>query len=72
MRLIGRRAREGGDADGSARSVRQRLNEISSVDVAVIINDSLGRPWRLGTTGTAIGVAGLPAILDLRGNPSTS
>ncbi|MBC8239336.1 MAG: coenzyme F420-0:L-glutamate ligase [Alphaproteobacteria bacterium] len=56
------------DADDSARSVRQRLNGTSGVDVAVIINDSLGRPWRLGTTGTAIGVAGLPALLDLRGD----
>ncbi len=56
------------DADESARSLRQRFKEISGVDVAVIINDSLGRPWRLGTTGTAIGVAGLPAILDLRGD----
>lgn len=56
------------DADASARSLRQRLQRISGADVAVIINDSLGRPWRLGTTGVAIGVAGLPAILDLRGD----
>ena len=34
----------------------------------MIINDSIGRAWRNGTTGTAIGVAGLPALLDLRGH----
>ncbi len=56
------------NADASARSLRRRLNGISGADVATIINDSLGRPWRLGTTGVAIGVAGLPAILDLCGD----
>jgi coenzyme F420-0:L-glutamate ligase/coenzyme F420-1:gamma-L-glutamate ligase len=36
---------------------------------AVIITDSFGRAWRRGTQGIAIGAAGLPALLDLRGNP---
>jgi len=38
-------------------------------DAAVLIIDSFGRPWRLGTAGTAIGVSGMPALLDLRGHP---
>jgi coenzyme F420-0:L-glutamate ligase/coenzyme F420-1:gamma-L-glutamate ligase len=39
------------------------------VEVAVIINDSVGRAWRQGTMGLAIGSAGLPALWDLRGEP---
>ena len=38
-------------------------------NIAVIINDSLGRAWRLGTVGVALGAAGLPALSDLRGRP---
>ena len=56
------------DADASARALCKQFREISGKDVAVIINDSLGRPWRLGTTGVAIGVAGMPALVDLRGD----
>ncbi|MBS7700250.1 MULTISPECIES: coenzyme F420-0:L-glutamate ligase [unclassified Chelatococcus] len=41
----------------------------AALGVAVIINDSFGRAWRLGTCGTAIGVTGMPALLDLRGRP---
>jgi coenzyme F420-0:L-glutamate ligase / coenzyme F420-1:gamma-L-glutamate ligase len=57
------------DPDRSAEHLRQRLALLTGVDVAVIINDSFGRPWRQGTAGVAIGVAGLPALLDLRGQP---
>ena len=39
----------------------------TGADVAVIVNDSVGRAWRIGTVGLAIGVAGLPAVVDLRG-----
>jgi coenzyme F420-0:L-glutamate ligase/coenzyme F420-1:gamma-L-glutamate ligase len=39
------------------------------VKLAVIINDSFGRAWRRGTAGVAIGAAGLPSLLDLRGQP---
>jgi len=56
------------DPDQSCRTIRDRLREETGTDVAVIISDSLGRPWRLGTTGVAIGAAGLPALLDLRGD----
>ena len=41
--------------------------EKTGLHLGVIINDSIGRAWRNGTIGTAIGVAGLPAIVDLRG-----
>ena len=56
------------DPDASAASICSDLREQTQVSVAVIINDSIGRAWRNGTTGTAIGVAGLPALLDLRGH----
>jgi coenzyme F420-0:L-glutamate ligase/coenzyme F420-1:gamma-L-glutamate ligase len=55
------------DPDGSAQTIRQALKTRSGADVAVLIIDSLGRAWRNGTVGTAIGVAGMPALLDLRG-----
>jgi coenzyme F420-0:L-glutamate ligase/coenzyme F420-1:gamma-L-glutamate ligase len=55
--------------DRSAESLRRGLKALTGVDVAVVINDSFGRPWRQGTAGVAIGVAGLPALVDLRGRP---
>jgi coenzyme F420-0:L-glutamate ligase/coenzyme F420-1:gamma-L-glutamate ligase len=55
------------DADESARRIRAGLRELTSKDVGVIVSDSFGRPFRHGTTDVAIGVAGLPALLDLRG-----
>lgn len=55
------------DPDWSCRALRQRLREATGVAPTVIINDSLGRAWRHGTVGTAIGSAGLAALLDLRG-----
>src|ERR1700752_1054793 len=57
------------DPDGSAAALRQRLSEKFGVPVAVIINDSFGRAWRRGTCGVAIGAAGLPSLMDLRGSP---
>jgi coenzyme F420-0:L-glutamate ligase/coenzyme F420-1:gamma-L-glutamate ligase len=57
------------DPDASAERIRAGLQRINGVDLAVIINDSFGRAWRLGTVGTAIGVAGCPGLLDLRGTP---
>ncbi|HEX2889311.1 coenzyme F420-0:L-glutamate ligase [Vineibacter terrae] len=57
------------DPDGSAEALRARLSSAAGVAVAVIINDSFGRAWRRGTVGVAIGAAGLPALLDLRGTP---
>jgi len=57
------------DPDGTCRSVREQLRAETGADVAVIINDSHGRAWRTGTVGVALGAAGLPALLDLRGHP---
>ena len=55
------------DPDRSAQQLRAGLGERYDVDVGVIINDTAGRAWRNGIIGFAIGVAGLPAINDLRG-----
>ena len=57
------------DPDRSAAALREALRARCGVDVGIVINDSIGRAWRSGTIGTAIGVAGLPALLDLRGTP---
>jgi len=55
------------DPDASARRLRQALAERTGHTVAVVVSDSLGRPWRHGITDVAIGVAGLTAVLDVRG-----
>jgi len=57
------------DPDASADILRRRLSQRFGVRVAVIINDSFGRAWRRGTCGVAIGAAGLPSLMDLRGSP---
>lgn len=57
------------DPDRSAEKIRQRLVAATGKQVAVIINDSHGRPWRVGTVGVAIGVAGMKPVDDLRGQP---
>jgi coenzyme F420-0:L-glutamate ligase/coenzyme F420-1:gamma-L-glutamate ligase len=54
--------------DASARALRDTLRDITGVTVSVLIIDSFGRAWRHGVTGTAIGVAGLPALVDKRGD----
>jgi coenzyme F420-0:L-glutamate ligase/coenzyme F420-1:gamma-L-glutamate ligase len=55
------------DPDESARLLRARLLDVTGVDVGVIVTDSFGRPFRQGTTDVAIGIAGTPALVDLRG-----
>jgi coenzyme F420-0:L-glutamate ligase/coenzyme F420-1:gamma-L-glutamate ligase len=55
------------DADISARKLRAALQAAFGVRLGVIVTDSLGRPWRLGTTGVAIGCAGVRALNDMRG-----
>ncbi len=55
------------DPDASAAALRDALGTRFGVDIAVIVNDSVGRAWRLGTVGLAIGVAGMTALWDLRG-----
>ena len=55
------------DPDASARALRAALRERHGLDVAVVISDTMGRPWRNGLTDVAPGVAGLDAIRDHRG-----
>jgi coenzyme F420-0:L-glutamate ligase / coenzyme F420-1:gamma-L-glutamate ligase len=57
------------DPDASAAHLRARLAAHFRKQLAVIITDSWGRPWRRGTVGFALGAAGLPALMDLRGRP---
>jgi coenzyme F420-0:L-glutamate ligase/coenzyme F420-1:gamma-L-glutamate ligase len=57
------------DPDTSARALHDALAARYGCEVAVVINDSVGRAWRRGTVGIALGAAGLPSLLDLRGQP---
>jgi coenzyme F420-0:L-glutamate ligase/coenzyme F420-1:gamma-L-glutamate ligase len=59
------------DPDRSARRIRDRLRARADVEVAVIVSDTFGRAWRTGLTDIAIGVAGLAAVVDLRGQPDS-
>lgn len=55
------------DPDGTADQFKARLDRHFGCDLGVIISDSVGRPWRLGTVGIAIGAAGIPSLWDRRG-----
>ncbi len=55
--------------DASAERIRQSLQAASDVHLGVLIIDSHGRAWRMGTVGVAIGLAGMPGLVDLRGQP---
>lgn len=55
------------DPDASAARFRRELLQRTGRTVGVVVNDSFGRPWRRGTVGVALGSAGLPALLDMRG-----
>ncbi len=55
--------------DASARALRASLATRTGIAPGVVVLDSIGRAWRQGTVGTAIGVAGMPALLDLKGKP---
>ncbi len=57
------------DPDASAAKLRDAVAARLGVQVGVVITDSHGRPFRLGTVGVAIGVAGIPALWDRRGEP---
>jgi coenzyme F420-0:L-glutamate ligase/coenzyme F420-1:gamma-L-glutamate ligase len=54
------------DADRSAKHVRDAIRARVGVEVAVVVSDTFGRPWRMGLTDVAIGVSGIAAVLDLR------
>jgi coenzyme F420-0:L-glutamate ligase / coenzyme F420-1:gamma-L-glutamate ligase len=53
--------------DASAARLRMRLGELTGCQPGVIVSDSFGRPWRVGTVGVAIGCAGISSTVDLRG-----
>ena len=55
------------DPDASAARIHGQIKQRLAIHVGIIINDSAGRAWRNGVTGIAIGAAGLPSLLDLRG-----
>jgi coenzyme F420-0:L-glutamate ligase/coenzyme F420-1:gamma-L-glutamate ligase len=55
------------DPDASARTLRADLRERYGLDVAVVVSDTMGRPWRLGLTDVALGAAGIDAVRDYRG-----
>lgn len=55
--------------DASADRLRKRVEENYDISIGVLIIDSHGRAWRMGTAGVAIGLSGLPGLVDLRGEP---
>lgn len=57
------------DPDQSASDIREKLRTLTGREVGVMIIDSHGRAWRMGTVGTSIGLAGVPGLVDLRGKP---
>jgi coenzyme F420-0:L-glutamate ligase/coenzyme F420-1:gamma-L-glutamate ligase len=57
------------DPDASAEAIRQSLKNQTEAEIAVIITDTHGRPFRMGNVGVAIGVAGMQALVDRRGEP---
>ena len=57
------------DADASAAALRAALRSRLGVDLGIIISDSFGRPWRNGVVNVALGAAGLPSLVDRRGEP---
>ena len=56
------------DSNRSARNLKQELEVRSDKNIGIIITDSIGRPWRIGTTGVALGCAGITPVRDLRGD----
>ena len=56
------------DPDRSAGKIRRALERETGNELAVIINDSFGRPWRMGTTGVCIGCDGIASLVDQRGD----
>ena len=57
------------DPDLTAQAVKARCDAHFGADIGVVISDSVGRAWRQGTVGLAIGAAGVPSLLDRRGEP---
>jgi len=59
------------DPDRSAQRLRTKIRRATGAEIAVVITDTFGRPWRKGLTDVAIGVAGIPALVDYRGTTDT-
>ena len=57
------------DCDASAQALRNRITELSGAQVGVVVSDTFGRAWRMGLVNVALGVAGIPAVVDYRGRP---
>ncbi|MEE9216142.1 MAG: coenzyme F420-0:L-glutamate ligase [Anaerolineales bacterium] len=57
------------DPERSAAEIRKTIERATGAKIGVLVIDSHGRAWRMGTQGVAIGVSGFPAILDMRGKP---
>jgi coenzyme F420-0:L-glutamate ligase/coenzyme F420-1:gamma-L-glutamate ligase len=57
------------EPDRSAEQIRQEIRSRTNKRVGILIIDSHGRAWRNGTVGVAIGIAGMPGLQDLRGEP---
>jgi coenzyme F420-0:L-glutamate ligase / coenzyme F420-1:gamma-L-glutamate ligase len=57
------------DCDASARALRDRIHTLAGVHAGVIVSDTFGRAWRMGLVNVALGVAGIPAMIDYRGRP---
>ncbi|MGI8848102.1 MAG: coenzyme F420-0:L-glutamate ligase [Candidatus Dormibacteria bacterium] len=57
------------DCDASADRLRTGLRGLTGIDAAVIVSDTFGRAWRMGLSNVALGVSGLPALVDHRGRP---
>lgn len=57
------------DPDSSAQTLRTSILERHRLEIGVIVGDSFGRPWRKGVTNVALGAAGVPALIDRRGEP---
>lgn len=57
------------DPDRSAQRLQESISKACGAEIAVVVNDSFGRPWRQGVTGVALGAAGLPSLRDRRGKP---
>src|ERR1700684_291706 len=60
------------DADRSAARIREEIRKISGVEIALLVTDTFGRPWRDGLTEVCLGIAGMNPLLDLRGTSDLS
>jgi coenzyme F420-0:L-glutamate ligase/coenzyme F420-1:gamma-L-glutamate ligase len=56
------------DPDYSAKRIRNKIKSLTGIDVAIIISDTFGRPWRIGQVNMAIGIAGMKPLIDYRGS----